>query len=178
MGVKEKLGNLVKIINTSNGSDQLDNIVWDIISDIDHTNLDYIQYYSTQLKLEYDDFLNVWYNFIKKNILELEDENICDITVDPIKSSLKISLFESNLSLKLENLFNSHIDSVDDDLLLFYLRNENKILLMFKSYVPLQVSDEVRLPYWEYVLEHPKIKEKFDAVFTDKDTLCIMGYSV
>ena len=179
MGVKEKLGELVTIISTGNSScNQLDEIVWDLIKDIDHKNLDYIHYYSLKLKLEYNDFMNIWYNFIKKNILELEDEKIIDLNIDPVKSSLKVSLFENDLAIVLETLFESHINCMDDDLILFYIRNENKILLMYKSYVPLMDSNEPRLPFWEYIIEHPKIKNKFDEVFKPDDNLCIIGFSI
>ncbi len=179
MGVKEKLGELVNIISTGNGScDQLDEIVWDLIKDIDSNNLDYIHYYSSKIKLEYNDFMNIWYNFIKKNILELEDDNICDLNIDPVKSSLKISIFENDLSVELEGLFDSHINCMDDDLLLFYIRNENKILLMYKSYIPLLSSEEARLPFWEYIIEHPKIKKKFEEVFEPDDNLCIIGFTI
>ncbi len=179
MGVKEKLGELVSIINTSTGSNsQLDEIVWDLIKEIDYNNLDYIHYYSSEIKLDYSDFTNVWYNFIKKNILEVPEEKIMDMSVDPVKSSLKISLFESELSQELEYLFNLHIECIEDDLLLFYIRGEDKILLMYKSYVPLLDAIDVRLPFWEYKLTHPDIKQKFEEVFETDDNLCIMGYSV
>jgi hypothetical protein len=179
MGVKEKLGELVNIINTSGGVDsQLDEIVWDLLIEIDYNNLDYTHYYSSNIKLEYDDFVNIWYNFIKKNILEVPEEKIMDINFDPVKSSLKISLFENELSQDLETLFNQHIECIDDDLLLFYIRGENKILLMYKSYKPLVEADEIRLPFWEYKLEHPGIKQKFEDVFESEDNLCIMGYSI
>ena len=179
MGVKEKLGELVNIINTSGGANsQLDEIVWDLLTEIDYNNLDYTHYYSSNIKLEYDDFVNIWYNFIKKNILEVPEEKIMDINFDPVKSSLKISLFENELSQDLETLFNQHIECIDDDLLLFYIRGENKILLMYKSYKPLVESNEVRLPFWEYKLEHPGIKQKFEDVFESENNLCIMGYSI
>ena len=70
------------------------------------------------------------------------------------------------------------INCIDDDLLIFYIRNENKILLMYKSYIPLLESTEPRLPFWEYMIEHPKIKKKFDEVFNPDDNLCIIGFSV
>jgi hypothetical protein len=179
MGVKEKLGELVNIINTSGGtSSQLDEIVWDLLSEIDYTNLDYSSYYSSTIKLEYDDFINIWYNFIKKSILELPDDKLMDINFAPIKSSLKISLFEDEISQEIETLFNLHINSIDDDLLLFYIKGENKILLMYKSYKPLLDADEIRLPFWEYKLEHPGIKKKFENVFDSNDNLCILGYSI
>jgi hypothetical protein len=179
MGVKEKLGELVNIINTSGGvNSQLDEIVWDLLTEIDYNNLDYTHYYSSNIKLEYDDFVNIWYNFIKKNILEVPEEKIMDINFDPVKSSLKVSLFENELSQDLETLFNQHIECIDDDLLLFYIRGENKILLMYKSYKPLLEANEVRLPFWEYKLEHPGIKQKFEEVFESEDNLCIMGYSI
>lgn len=179
MGVKEKLGELVNIINTSGGAtSQLDEIVWDLLTEIDYNNLDYTHYYSSNIKLEYDDFVNIWYNFIKKNILELEDDKILDLNIEPVKSSLKISLFENDLSIELETLFDSHINCMDDDLLLFYIRNENKLLLMYKSYIPLLESSDSRLPFWEYIIEHPEIKKKFDEVFDPDDNLCIIGFSI
>ena len=109
MGVKQKLGELVNIINTLDGDNsQLDEIVWDLLLEIDYNNLDYIHYYSSTIKLEYDDFVNVWYNFIKKNILEVPEEKIMDMQLEPVKSSLRISLFANELSQDLETLFNMH----------------------------------------------------------------------
>ena len=50
MGVKEKLGELVNIINTSGGiNSQLDEIVWDLLTEIDYNNLDYTHYYSSKI---------------------------------------------------------------------------------------------------------------------------------
>ena len=179
MGVKEKIGKIANIINTSNDScSQLDEIVWDLLTEIDYNNLDYIHYYSSKIKLDYQDFVNIWYNFIKKNILEIKEDKLFDLDVDPDKSALKISLFENDLSVELESLFNLHIECVEDDLLLFYIKDENKILLMYKSYVPLLDSDEVRLPFWEYVVEHPKIKAKFDEVLDNDNNICIIGFSI
>lgn len=175
MGVKEKLGKLVNIISTSSGSlNQLDEIVWDLLKDINDNNLDYIKYYSTKIKLEYNDFINVWDNFTKKNILDINNENTFELD----KSSLMISLFENELSVDLEDLFNLHINCMEDDLLLFYIKDENKILLMYKSYIPLINAIEPRLPFWEYIMEHPKIKEKFDELFEPNKNLCIIGFSI
>jgi len=185
MGVKDKLGKLVNIINTTNGSssilgsnNQLDEIVWELLTEIDYNNLDYIKYMKTSINIEYQDFINVWYSFIKKNILEIEDTNVLDLNIEPDKSSLKISLFENELSIILEELFNLHIECMEDDLLLFYIRDQHKLLLMYKSFMPLEESEEVRLPFWEYVIEHPNIKSKFEQVFESNNNLCIMGYSV
>jgi hypothetical protein len=178
MGVKEKLGKLVNLISTNGSCNQLDEIVWELLKDINHKNIDYIHYYTSKILLEYGDFINIWYNFIKKNVLEIEDEKILDLDVDPIKSSLKLSLFENELSIELETLYESRINCINDDLLIFYIRNENKILLMYKSYIPLLESNEPRLPFWEYIIEHPEIKRKFDEAFNLEDNLCIIGYSI
>jgi len=176
MGVKEKLGELVNLISTNGSYNQLDEIVWDLLKDINHKNLDYIHYHSLKIKIEYNDFLNIWYNFIKKNVLEIEDNKIFDINKN--KSSLKISLFENELSNELETLYELHINCIKDDLLIFYIKDENKILLMYKSYIPLLEANEPRLPFWEYMLEHPEIKRKFDDAFESNNNLCIIGYSI
>lgn len=185
MGVKDKLGKLVNIINTTNGSSsflennsQLDEIVWELLKEIDPNNLDYIKYMKTNINLEYQDFINIWYSFIKKNILEIDEDNVLNLNVEPDKSSLKISLFENELSILLEELYNLHIDCLEDDLLLFYFKDQSKLLLMYKSYMPLEESEEVRLPFWEYIIEHPNLKSKFENVFESDDNLCIMGYSI
>jgi SNF2 family DNA or RNA helicase len=60
----------------------------------------------------------------------------------------------------------------------FYIKDENKILLMYKSYIPLVEAIEPRLPFWEYMLEHPDIKKKFDDVFEFNDNLCIIRFSI
>lgn len=182
MNVKEKLGKLVNIINTTNefdehiASNQLDEIVWEFIKEIDYHKIDYNCYLKTEIKLDYQDFINVWYSFVKKRILEINEKSL--INSIPDKSSLKISLFENELSIKLEKLFEIHLDCIDDDLLLFYLRGDNKILLMYKSYQPLEHSDNIRLPFWQYIIEHPKIKDKFENVFKKDTNLCILGYTI
>ena len=176
MGVKEKLGDLVNLISTNGLNNQLDEIVCDLLKDINHKNINYIHYYSSKINIEYNDFLNIWYNFIKKNILEIKDGKILDLNRN--KSSLKISLFENELSIELETLYESRINCINDDLLIFYIRNENKILLMYKSYIPLLESNEPRLPFWEYIIEHPEIKRKFDEAFNLENNLCIIGYSI
>ena len=73
MGVKDKLVKLVNIINTTSGTSsflennsQLDEIVWELLKEIDYNNLDYIKYIKTNINLEYQDFINIWYSFIKK----------------------------------------------------------------------------------------------------------------
>ena len=62
---------------------------------------------------------------------------------------------------------------------MFYIRSENSLLLMYKSYIPLIESDIIRLPFWEYKLSHPDIKQKFEEIFeSEEENICIIGYSV
>jgi hypothetical protein len=192
MEVKKKLGEIIKIINmaepcgfsfakdhtSTDSSNQLDEIVWNLLMEINYKNLDYVYYYSAQINLNYQDFINVWHNFIKKNILEIPQSQLFDLNTDSDCSALRLSLFENKMALEIEELFNIHLNCMEDDLLLFYIKNQNKILLMFKSYEPLLDSEDVRLPFWEYIVEHPKIKEKFDEVFNSNDNICIMGFSI
>lgn len=192
MEVKKKLDEIIKIINmakpcgfsfandhtSTDSSNQLDDIVLNLLMEIDNKNLDYIYYHSARIKLNYQDFLNVWHNFIKKNILEIPQTELFDLKTDTDRSTLRLSLFENELAQELELLFNIHLNCMEDDLLLFYLKDEKKILLMFKSFKPLLDSEDVRLPFWEYIVEHPKIKEKFDKVFDSIDNICIMGFSI
>lgn len=179
MNIKNKLNNFIKINHDSDTNfNNLDDIVIDLLKEIECKNLDYIHYHSSKIKLYYDDFINIWYNFINKNILELKNKTIMDIAIEHNKSSLKISLFDNKLSIILEELFNMHIQCIDDDLLLIYIRDEDQVLLMYKSYIPLMQSNTVRLPFWEYIIKNHNIKKEFEHKFNNDDNLCIVGFSI
>lgn len=164
--------------NTTKNIAKMDSIILDLLHNINNDDLDYIHYHSTKINIDYNDIINIWFNFINKNVLELPDKNMMDLTLEPVKSSLRVSLFEHELSVLLEKLFKIHMNCIGDDLLVFYIKGKNNLLLLYKSYTPLLQSENIQLPYWEYILEHPNIMEKFKLAFDDTDNLCIMGFSI
>ena len=162
------MGYICKNISSNGDINQLDKIALDLINK--PKCIDYIKYFKTNIDINYNDIINIWNNFLKKKIF-----NICNQD-SYIESSLKISLLSNNLTYDLERLLNCHIDCFGEDLLLFYIKNTDNILLLYKSYIPLQKSDKVRLPYFDYLIEDKRIKNKFNDILNDSN-ICIIGYS-
>lgn len=152
--------------------DKLSESIWTIISQLGSDNIDYSKYYQTQVDIDYLDITNVWKDFIK-----LEDLKIKENQISQNNSSLKIGLLDNDFSLILETVLISHVYSYTDDILLFYKKNSDKILLLVKSYKPLLNSNTIQLPYWSYLFDCKDYVIKFNDMFKDKENLLIVGYN-
>jgi hypothetical protein len=163
-------------------SNNLDDKILSSLNKFTKNDMDYIQFYNLSSNVNYNDIMNVWIQFLKNKYIEKE-ENKLDIKDDLIYSSFKIGIQEHKLSVLLENLFKYHYEMIYDDLLLFYIKDSNQILILFKSYEPLLDYEEIKLPYWDYIISiDNKSKFNFPILFSDlfkkNENLCIMGFSL
>ena len=152
--------------------DKLSENIWKIISQLGSDNIDYSKYYETKINIEYSDIIEIWKQFIK-----LEDLKLKNSTIEMNNSSLKIGLLDNDFSIILETVLITHCFSYTDDVLLFYKKNSDKMLILVKSYKPLLNSPTIQLPYWSYLFECKDYINKFNEMFNDKENILIIGYN-
>ena len=143
--------------------DKLSIIIWNIINKIDSKNLDYLKCYKTNIDVNYIDIITIWKQFILREDLQLFNSQI-----ELDNSSLKIGLYDLQLSLILEILFLKQIINYKEDILIFYIRNSNKLLILLKSFIPILELNKIQLPYWNYFIEFDHLNIYFDKFFTNK----------
>jgi hypothetical protein len=152
--------------------DKLSESIWKVISQLGSENIDYSKYHQSQVDIQYSDIINVWKDFIKLEDLKIKEQNI---SIN--NSSLKIGLLDNDFSIILETVLITHVFSNTDDILLFYKKDSDQILLLVKSYKPLIHSNSIQLPYWSYLFECKEYKNKFIEMFQDKENFLIVGYN-
>ena len=148
--------------------DKISNIIWNVLNQINSDNLNCLKYYD--IKINYEDIINVWKQFIL-----IEDLKLNKLTFD--ESSLKISLLDSQLSVILELIFNNQIKSFKEDIIIIYIKENNKLLLLMKTYQPVLESSTIKLPYWCYFIECNLLIDLFNKCFIDNENLVIIGFT-
>ena len=138
-------------------------------------DLDIVNYYKSNIKITYKDISNIWLHYIEKYYFS---DNTFNINDEITKSCLKISLFENTLSLLLEHLLSHHNCSIYDDLLLFYIKDEENVLLLYKSYYPLSKNNKIQLPYRSFLLESYLLSKQINTFFEEDENICVMAYSL
>lgn len=137
-------------------------------------DLDMINYYKSNIKITHQDIINVWTHYIEKSYFY---DNSFNIDNEITKSCLRISLFENTFSLLLEEIFVRHNSSLNDELLLFYIKDTDTILLLYKSYYPLK-NNKIQLPFRSYYLKSNTLTNKINSFFETNENICVMVYSL
>lgn len=153
--------------------DKLSIIIWNIINKIESKKLDYLKCYKTNTDVNYIDIINIWKQFILREDLQLFNSQI-----ELDNSSLKIGLCDFQLSLILEIIFLKQIINYKEDILIFYIRNSNKLLVLLKSFAPILELNKIQLPYWNYFIEFDYLNIYFDKFFIDNENLLIISFKV
>lgn len=156
----------------------MEDIIWDRLKSLDSKDLNFIHYYKLDIKLEYSEIELLYKNYLSKYYFDIfnEDKNIFSNN-DADKISLKLSIFEPELAMVIEKLFESSIRDLDDDLLLFYLKGENSALVLFKSYYPLDFIDKIKLPHFCYYITNQDTIKSLENKFQNEESLCMMSCS-
>ena len=135
-----------------------------------------IRYYPSDINISYDDITNIWQHFLEKEYTE--PDNAFNFEDDKIKSCLKISLLENTLSVILERLFFFHLTCYNDDMMIIYIKNEKKMLLMYKSYVPLIETKDILLPFWSFYIDSDELIDNLNLTFEKNENICIINYNI
>ena len=137
---------------------------------------------SSNTKLKYDSILKIWSDFVFKNYSDLfptlqdekiyQEENVCHQNI--------IDICKNNLELAIifEDLFKYHITSSDDDLIIFYIKGSNKVMLKLKSYGPLVYDKNKVMPFWNLYIKQKDFINSINKYIEDEptDTLCILCF--
>lgn len=156
----------------------MEDIIWERLKSLDTKDLKFIHYYKLDIKLDYSEIELLYKNYLSKYYFESYNENVNIFTNnDADKISLKLSLFEPELAMLIEKLFESSIRDLDDDLLLFYIKGEKSALVLFKSYYPLDFFDKIKLPHFCYYITNQDTISSLEKKFQSEETLCMMSCS-
>jgi len=153
--------------------DSLSEKIWNILSNLSIKNIDYSKYYSTNNNISYEDIIAIWENYIKEDLKIPQNKR--NIELDSI--SLKLVLINSDLSALLESLFITQTFNYKDDILMFYKKDSNKILVLIKSFKPLLNEEKFRLPYWNYFIESNAFIDYFNLLLKEDQDFCILCYT-
>ena len=156
----------------------MEDIIWERLKILDSSDLNFIHYYKLDVEISYSDIEVLYENYISKYYFEtkIQKESIFSDN-DADKISLKLSLFEPVLSQVIEKMFESSVHDMEDSLILFYLRDSEEALILFKSFYPLSEIDEVRLPHFCYRIKNQETVNKLKKQFEENEGLCIMHCS-
>jgi len=156
----------------------MEDIIWERLKILDSSDLNFIHYYKLDVEMSYSDIELLYENYISKYYFEPSNKNDSIFSNnDADKISLKLSLFEPMLSRIIEEIFESSVNDIEDSLILFYLRESEEALILFKSFYPLSMIDEVRLPHFCYRIKNQKTINKLKKQFEENEGLCIMHCS-
>ena len=157
----------------------MDKIVLDRINSINADDISSIQYYKSKIEINYSDIVDVWDDFIKKRYTDFDSsDNLFDLDNKRNNSIIKIGCLENIFGIMIEDFFKNFICSIKDELLIFFIKGQDKILAIYKSYYPLLNDEKIRLPYWVYNIEAKKICESLEKQFKEDETICILTYIV
>lgn len=156
----------------------MEDIIWNRIKKLDSSDLNFIHYYKLDIKLDYSDIESLYKNYISKYYFnDKKKESIFSDKDKADKISIKISIFEPTLAIVIEDIFKSSLNEIEDSLILFYFRETEEALLLFKSFHPLSEIDEVRLPHFCYYIKNKETIKSLNKQFRDDEKLCIMHCS-
>ena len=111
-------------------------------------------YISEKNKLNYNSIIKIWSEFLCKRLVPNND--IYNEEISSHKLTVKLCKNNFDLAMVLEDLFNFHMTTKTDDLILFYIKGSNKVLMKLKSYTPLISDSSQILPFWNIFITEPK----------------------
>lgn len=145
----------------------MDDEILEKINNFNKDDLDYLDFFTVDIK--YKDIMYIWQNMLEVTFF---GKNKIDFEIYK-----KILYSNCNFRIILEKIFNNHIYKSNDNLILFYKKNTDKVLLLYKSYQPLILKTEIGLPFWHYYLESKNITKTLNLLFKENENILIMIYS-
>ena len=155
-----------------------DSVILERIDELINNKLYFILTYTTKFTLTYENIEQVWDDFVIRKYGEIvKRKTIVNMNNNSDLTSLKIAIGDSQLSSLLEELFMYHIKCNREDLIFFYFKGTDKILVKLKSFSPLVFKDGFGLPFWSLYLKDKKIQEKMSNNLKTDENLVIFCYS-
>ena len=155
----------------------MEDIIWKRLEKLGSSNLNFIHYYRLDVEITYEDIETLYENYISKHYFDSKPKESIFSYNDADKISLRLSLFEPALANVIEEIFEDSVRSIEDNLILFYLKDQDYALLLFKSFYPLDDIDKVKLPHFCYYLQNQDTINMLKKQFRDDEGLCLMHCS-
>jgi hypothetical protein len=168
----------------------MEDIVWNRIKVLSTTDISLIHYFKLDKGLDIIDYNNIeqlYLEFVYKHYLNSSISELVDIfnssyimkNINNDTSLEKFSLFiginEPELSTHLEEVFNDNISFIEENLILFYKRGEEKLLILFKSFYPLSYSEKISLPHFCLYLSDKKTIEFLETLMDPEENFVSMN---
>lgn len=149
--------------------------IWNRLKSLDSSDLKLVHYYQLDIDLKYTDIEILFKNFIEKYYFDykVNEKIFSDNEID--KLSLKLSLFEPIFAKVLQTLFEDSVRSYNDDMILFYFKNSDQALILYKSFFELQKIPEIRLPHYCYYIKNTDTIKVLNKQFKDNENLCMIN---
>ena len=152
-------------------NDQKKDIVLDRILIKLKNEVDYFDAIVYKNKINYNDLLNIWMEYLKKYCFKINDSSIYKNTYCH-NLMLYLSINEPDLTYVFDKLLLYHLVSIGEDLIIIYINGSDKALYLLKSYYPLKDTKTVYIPYWfHYIKVNDKIKNFYKKKFKDKSII-------
>jgi len=151
--------------------------IWNRLKSLDSSDLKLVHYYMLDVELKYSDIENLYKNFIEKYYFDyrVKEKIFSDNETD--KVSLKLSLFEPVFATFLQTLFEDSVRTFNDDMLLFYLKDKDEALILYKSFSELKDIPEIRLPHYCYYIRNIDTIKELNKQFRYNENLCMINCS-
>ena len=151
--------------------------IWNRLKSLDSSDLKLVHYYKLDVDLKYTDIENLFKNFVEKYYFDyrIKEKIFSDNETD--KVALKLSLFEPVFATFLQTLFEDSVRTYNDDMLLFYLRDSDEALILYKSFSELANIPEIRLPHYCYYIKNTETIKELNKQFKEDENLCMINCS-
>ena len=167
----------------------MEEVILKRIKEMSSKNIDFIHYFKLDKGFDIVTYKNIeqlYLEFVYKYYLNGSISEIIDILENSHVQqnvlsnnnlgafSLSIAINENELSNFLEEIFTENISSSTDDLIIFYKKGEEKLLILFKSFYPLIDVDKISLPHFCLYLTNKESINNLNKMFEeDENLICI-----
>ena len=137
-------------------------------------DIKYLKKYKTEYNLSYNFICEGWKEYIKKNYTIINELSpIYNSQYNLHQEILKLVKVDDFLAIILQDIFDYHLNNIED-LIIFYIKNEDKMLIKIKSYEPLKYSKFIELPYYSFYSENRFLWDKIKKVIDEDEDINII----
>jgi hypothetical protein len=151
---------------------------------------DYFDIHELNSKINYNDIILLWSDYVLKkyaSMFKYEHHTIYDEYKCSHKNVINLCKYDLRFAFILEDLFEFHFNYEKEDMLLFYIKNSDSILIKLKSYYPIiygcdekeeNVNEKRTSPYWNILISDKEIIKDLNYYMEDYEdnSLCILCY--
>ena len=134
---------------------------------INFLNNNYRFGYSFEFKNSYEDIINYWSNWFSCKKNKISNKIIVPRTITNIN-------LDKEVTHELDIIFETHYNSSDNHMILFYIANSNNLLVKVKVN---NIKSEFSIPYWSLRISNEIILEAIKKINVKSNNLCVLIYN-